>query len=232
MTNDHVSTIETPQIILTTVGVSLLRVCSALPDAERPVSREAMTEVLQNTSTVAPSAPMQRTLEELARYLSLHPELLLRSAEFDTLALFRRRMVSTNDPRQWYLPRVRYAFIGSDTYVGHWMLARFRDFFGSHHPNVPIGPDILVRGLQVRSATGLDTALREMQFVLDRATRPYPHYQVLLCISGGYKFISGWMQSYAVQRGFAAIYTYEDSNELIMAQPQIPGDFPPRLLFI
>lgn len=228
--HDYFSPIETPQIILTTVGVSLLRVCAALPDC--PVSRDAMGEVLKNTSTLTPSRAMQRTLDVLAQHISLHPELLLRSAEFDTLGLFRRRMLPTSDPRQWYVPGAQYVFIGSDTYVGHWMLARFRDFFASHYPNVPIGADILVRGLQVKVAAGLDTALRDMQFVLDRTTHPYPHVQVLLCISGGYKFISGWMQSYAVQRGYAAIYTYEDSHELIMAQPQHPGDFPPRLFFI
>jgi hypothetical protein len=212
-----------PQLIVSTVGMTLFQIGDVVTPAERAL-------LGRHANDYTPPQALLDLLENVdndPRYQNMS---ILNTAEFDTLALYRRRLQP--DLTDWYLPGVRYGFIGTDTFPSKMVLSVFNRFLNANYTGVSRCNDIVVRGLQVGSAIGLDAALRELYAVLDRLTEPYNASDVLFNISGGFKFVSGWMAAYAVHRGFATVYTFEGSKEMILTEPQYPGDFPPRLSYI
>lgn len=212
-----------PKLIVSTVGTTLFGISDVVTPDERAL-------LARHANDYTPPQALLDLLESVAndpRYQSMS---ILKTAEFDTLALYRRKVQP--DLTDWYIPGVRYGFIGTDTFPSKMVLSVFHRFLDTHYKAVNRCDDIMVRGLQVGSAIGLDAALRELYAVLDRLTGPYDPGDVLFNISGGFKFISGWMAAYAVHRGFATVYTFEGSKEMILTEPQYAGDFPPRLSYI
>lgn len=212
-----------PQLIVSTVGTTLLR----LGDVVTPNEHDLL---MRHANDYTPPQTLLDLLENVANDARYQNMSILKTAEFDTLALYRRKL--RPDLTDWYLPGVRYGFIGTDTFPSKMVLSVFNRFLNTHYTSVSRCNDIVVSGLQVGSAIGLDTALRDLYDMLDRFTEPYEAGDVLFNISGGFKFISGWMAAYAVHRGFSTVYTFEGSSEMILTEPQCPGDFPPRLSYI
>lgn len=211
------------KLIISTTGTTLFFV----PDVVTSEEKLLLTRHANETNPPEELHALIRSVDNDPRYQSMS---ILKTAEFATLSLYRSKV--RPDLADWYIPGVRYGFIYSDTFPGKMVQSVFNRFLGAHYKSVNRCNDIVVKGLQVGSAMGLDTALRELYAALDRLTEPYDRDDVLFNISGGFKFISGWMQAYAIHRGFATVYTFEGSNEMILTEPQLPGDFPPRLSYI
>jgi len=212
-----------PKLIVSTVGTTLFGISDVMTQEER-------TLLGRHANDYNPPKVVRDLLDNVANDARYQSMSILKTAEFDTLALYRKKVQP--DLADWYLPGVRYGFIGTDTFPSKMVLSVFNRFLDAHYNSVNRCEDIVVRGLQVGSAIGLDTALRELYHLLDRLTGPYDREDVLFNISGGFKFVSGWMAAYAVHRGFATMYTFEGSKEMILTEPQFPGDFPPRLSYI
>ncbi len=211
------------KLIISTTGTTLFGIPDMLTNEEKLL----LTRHANETNPPETLHALIRSVDNDPRYQSMN---ILNTAEFATLSLYRSKV--RPDLADWYIPGVRYGFIYSDTFPGKMVQSVFNRFLSAHYKSVYRSNDIVVRGLQVGSAIGLDTALRELYDTLDRVTGAYDRDDVLFNISGGFKFISGWMQAYAIHRGFATVYTFEASNEMILTEPQLPGDFPPRLSYI
>jgi hypothetical protein len=215
--------IDMPKLIISTVGTTLLKVRGV-------VSADEEQLLTKHANDMHPPETLRALLDNVAddaRYTSMD---ILQTAEFATLQLYRTKVAPQH--AHWYLPGARYVFVGTDTYTSKMVLATFRRFLNAQFPQVSIGQDIVVRGLQVQNTHGLDTALRELYDTLNRATEAYDASDVLCNISGGFKFISGWMQAYAVHKGFATVYTFEGSQAMVLSEPRFPGNFPPPLEYI
>jgi hypothetical protein len=211
------------KLIISTTGTTLFFV----PDVVTAEEKTLLTRHANETNPPEALQALIKSVDNDPRYQSMS---ILKTAEFATLSLYRSKV--RPDLADWYIPGVRYGFIGSDTFSGRMVTSVFNRFLNAHYKTLYRCDDIIVKGLQVGSAIGLDTALRELYATLDRLTAPYDHEDVLFNISGGFKFVSGWVQGYAIHRGFATVYTFEGSNEMILTEPLFPGDFPPRLSYI
>lgn len=212
-----------PKLIISTVGTTLLKVRGV-------VSADEESLLIKHANDVNPPAAVQTLLQNVnddARYTSMD---ILQTAEFATLGLYRTKVAPQHT--NWYVPGARYVFVGTDTYTSKLVLSVFRRFMHTQFPQVNQGQDIVVRGLQVQNTLGLDTALQELYATLNRVTKEFDRADILCNISGGFKFISGWMQAYAIQQGFATVYTFEGSQAMVLSEPRYPGNFPAPLEYI
>jgi hypothetical protein len=128
------------------------------------------------------------------------------------------------------LPGVRYIFVTTQMQFGQFMRWVTQRAIQRTHPHLNC-QYVSVAGLQVGITAGLDDALRELTAMLDGLCSVYQRLDVLFNVSGGFKFIAGSIQSYANYHGYPTVYTF-DGTQMIMTKPDVPGQFPLRLVYI
>jgi CRISPR/Cas system-associated protein Csm6 len=218
------------KLFITTVGTSLITNTGILDYAES-------TKVMSESLSPAPSAAVLALLEKLAETLRANHELVFKTAEFATFLLYQRTVDATSTT--WYSPGARYVFVGTDTYHGRFVLKLFRELITKYYPTVSLSTDIYVPGLNVGVAGAYDTAQHELYTKLKALTKAYAETntatgtayadRVICNLTGGFKFVSGWMHTYATIHGHCIVYRYELSNEVILTRPRIAVDFPTPL---
>lgn len=207
------------KLVISTVGMTLFSPFE-LSSEERNVLKMHANE-LQLVPAV------QQILARIRLQLSYKPDCLFCATEFKALTLYAQK---TTQYPQWALPGGRFVFITTQTPLGHFMREICQRAVQRAYPQLQCH-FLSVAGLQVGNAAGLDDALRELTAMLDGLCGAYARYDVVFNVSGGFKFISGSIQSYANYHGYPTVYTF-DGTQLIMTKPEIPGQFPPRLVYI
>jgi len=218
------------KLFITTVGTSLITNTGILdPKESATVMRESLSS--------APSEAVLTLLEKLANKIRADHKPIFNTAEFATFQLYQRTMDATSTT--WYTPGARYVFVGTDTYLGRFVLKLFRELITDYYPTVLLSTDIYVPGLNVGVAGAYDTAQHELYTKLKALTTAYAETntatgtsqadRVICNLTGGFKFVSGWMHSYATIHGHSIVYRYELSNEVILTRPRIALDFPTPL---
>lgn len=207
------------KLIVSTVGMTLFSPFG-LSSEERQILKMNANEM-----HLVPSA--RNVLDRIRQKMLQQPELIFQSVEFKTLLLYAQK---TAQYQQWALPGVRYVFVTTQTPFGEFMRAVTKRAIQRLYSQLDY-QHVSVAGLQVSNAAGLDDALRELTEMLDELCSTYQRLDVLFNVSGGFKFISGSMQSYANYNGYSTVYTF-DGSQMIMTQPDVPGQFPPRLVYI
>jgi len=213
------------KLFIITVGTSLITGTNWLTrDQKDAVMDESLSPV-----PVTPAA--QAVLDLYAAKLHADHTPFLDTAEFWTMRAYQRTLHPASTHR--FTPGARYVFVGTDTYVGRWVLQLFRDILTTHYPTIRIETDIVVPGFTVGMPQAFDTAQMDLNQRLNRLTEPYIAAgcadDVIFNASGGFKFISGWVHTYATNRGHRVMYLYEGSREILMTKPRIAGDFPAPL---
>jgi putative CRISPR-associated protein (TIGR02619 family) len=212
------------KLFLITVGTSLITGTGLLTSDE---SKTVMDESLAQTR----SAEKEAILQKLTDKLRVDHEAIFRTAEFSTLRAYQRTV--NPDAPTWYNPGARYVFIGTDTSINRYVLRTFRSILSRHFATIQLEADIIVPGLTVGVAAAYDTAQHELYQSLKMVTLPYMNQQqpqnVIICATGGFKFVSGWMHTYATIHGFGIMYIHEASRELLLTRPRIALDFPTPL---
>ncbi|MFM7677822.1 MAG: hypothetical protein ACKO83_03115 [Roseiflexaceae bacterium] len=213
------------KLFIMTVGTSLITGTFRLT---RPQKDAVMDESLSPVP-VTPAA--QQVLNLYAEKLRDDHTPFLDTAEFWTMRAYQRTLHPDSDQR--FTPGARYVFVVTDTYVARWVVQMFREIITTHYPTIRIETDIVVPGLTVGMPLAFDTAQMELNQHLNRLTDPYVAAgcadDVIFNASGGFKFISGWVHTYATMRGHRVLYLYEGSREILMTKPRIAGDFPAPL---
>lgn len=207
------------KLIVSTVGMTLFSPFGLSSDDRRVLKTYA------NEMRLVPAA--RQIFERIRQKMIQHPDLIFQSVEFKTLSLYAQK---TAQYRNWALPTVRYIFVATQTPFGQFMREIIQRGIQRSYPYLNC-QYISVAGLQVGNAAGLDDALRELTATLDSLCGAYPRFDVLFNVSGGFKFIAGSIQSYANYHGFPTVYTF-DGAQMIMTKPDVPGQFPPRLVYI
>jgi hypothetical protein len=207
------------KLIVSTVGMTLFSPFGLNVDERRILKAHA------NALQLAPAA--RDVLERIRQNMQQRPDLIFQSVEFKTLLLYAQK---TAQLQHWALPDARYVFVTTQTPYGQFMREMCRRTINRAHPQLNC-QYVTVAGLQVGNAAGLDDALRELTVRLDELCGAYDRLDVLFNVSGGYKFIAGSLQSYANYHGYPTVYTF-DGAQMIMTKPDVPGVFPPRLIYI
>lgn len=207
------------KLIVSTVGMTLFSPFGLSSDERTILKAHA------NDMQLAPRA--QRVLNRMRQQMQAQPAHMFRAVEFKTLELYAH---SSAQHGQWAIPGMHYVFITTQTPSGELMRAMCQRAIGRVYPTLRC-QFVSVAGLQVANAAGLDDALRELTAVLDGLCGDYQRHDVIFNVSGGFKFIAGSMQSYANYHGYSTVYTF-DGQQLIMTKPEVPGQFPPRLVYI
>ncbi|MFZ9857744.1 MAG: hypothetical protein ACO3F2_05340 [Roseiflexaceae bacterium] len=207
------------KLIVSTVGMTLLSPFGLSSDERRMLKANA------NEMQLVPA--VRHVLERIRQKMVENPELVFQSVEFKTLLLYAQK---TARCQQWGVPSVRYIFLTTQTPLGHFMREVTQRAIHRVYPRLN-SQYVSVAGLQVGNAAGLDDALRELTAMLDSICSAYQRLDAVFNVSGGFKFIAGSIQSYANYHGYPTIYTF-DGSQLIMTKPDVPGQFPPRLVYI
>lgn len=207
------------KLIVSTVGMTLFSPFGLSSEERRVLKTHA------NEMQLAPAA--RQVLERIRQKMLLQPDLVFQSIEFKTMLLYAQK---TTQAQQWALPGVRYIFVTTQTPFGQFMREVSQRAIHRAYPQLNC-QYVSVAGLQVGNAAGLDDALRELTVLLDGLCGAYSRFDVLFNVSGGFKFIAGSIQSYANAYGYPTVYTF-DGSQMIMTKPDVPGQFPPRLVYI
>lgn len=207
------------KLIVSTVGMTLFSPFGLSSEERRVLKTHA------NEMRLVPTA--RTVLERIRQKMLQYPDLLFQSVEFKTMLLYAQKTAQLN---QWALPGVRYVFVTTQTPFGQFMREVSQRTIQRAYPHLNC-QYVSVAGLQVGNAAGLDDALRELTALLDGLCSAYQRFDVLFNVSGGFKFIAGSIQSYANHYGYSTIYTF-DGAQMIMTKPDVPGQFPPRLVYI
>lgn len=207
------------KLIVSTIGMTLFSPFG-LSGEDRKILKAHANDV-----QLMPAA--RAVLARIRQRILQHPELLFHSVEFSTLALYAQK---TAQRAQWVLPGVQYVFLTTQTPFGRFMRETCQRVIHHVYPELCC-QHISVAGLQVGNAAGLDDALRELTVLLDGLCDAHKRHDVVFNISGGFKFITGSIQSYANSYGYSTVYTF-DGQQMIMTKPEVPGQFPPRLVYI
>jgi D-alanine-D-alanine ligase-like ATP-grasp enzyme len=207
------------KLIVSTVGMTLFSPFGLTSEERRVIKTHA------NEMRLTPT--VRSVLERIRQKAVQHPDLVFQSVEFKTLSLYAQK---TAQYQQWALPGVRYIFVTTQTQFGQFMREVTQRAIQRAHPQLNC-QYVSVAGLQVGNAAGLDDALRELTALLDGLCSAYQRLDVLFNVSGGFKFIAGSIQSYANYHGYPTVYTF-DGTQMIMTKPDVPGQFPPRLVYI
>lgn len=207
------------KLIVSTVGMTLF--------SPFDLSGEDRKTIKAHANDLRCPPALHKIMDRIRTQMSQKPEYLFRAVEFKTLSLYAQK---TAQYTQWALPGTRFVFITTQTPLGQFMREICQRAIQRAYPQLQCNY-LSVAGLQVGNAAGLDDALRELTSMLDGLCSTYARFDVVFNISGGFKFISGSMQTYANYRGYPTVYTF-DGNQLIMTKPEIPGQFPPRLVYI
>lgn len=207
------------KLIVSTIGMTLFSPFDLTSEERRIIKSHA------NDTHFAPAT--RKVVNRLRQKMLVHPEYLFRAVEFKTLTIYAQK---TAQLQHWAMPNVRYVFIASQTPFGQFMREMCDRVIRRSYPQLRC-EFISVAGLQVANAAGLDDAMRELTAFLDKLCESYQRYDVIFNISGGFKFISGSMQSYANYHGYPTVYSF-DGEQMIMTKPEVPGQFPPRLVYI
>jgi hypothetical protein len=207
------------KLIVSTVGMTLFSPFG-LSGEERSVLKTHANEM-----QLVPAA--RTVLERIRQKMLQQPDLVFQSVEFKTLLLYAQK---TAQRQHWALSGVRYVFVTTQTPFGQFMREVIQRSVQRAYPHLNC-QYVSVAGLQVGNAAGLDDALRELAALLDGLCSSYQRLDVLFNVSGGFKFIAGSIQSYANAFGYPTVYTF-DGTQMIMTKPDVPGQFPPRLVYI
>lgn len=207
------------KLIVSTVGMTLFSPFGLSSEERRVLKTHA------NEMRLVPAA--RTVFERIRQKMLQYPDLLFQSVEFTTMLLYAQKTAQSN---QWALPGVRYVFVTTQTPFGQFMREVSQRTIQRAYPYLNC-QYVSVAGLQVGNAAGLDDALRELTALLDGLCSAYQRFDVLFNVSGGFKFIAGSIQSYANHHGYPTIYTF-DGAQMIMTKPDVPGQFPPRLVYI
>lgn len=213
------------KLFIITVGTSLITGTNWLTRAQK----DAVMDESLSPVPVSPAA--QAVLDQYAAKLHADYTPFLDTAEFWTMRAYQRTLHPAATSR--LTPDVRYVFVGTDTYVGRWVVTMFHSILTTHYPTIDIVEDIVVPGLTVGMPLAFDTAQMDLNQRLNQLTEPYIAAgcadDVIFNASGGFKFISGWVHTYATNRGHRVLYLYEGSREILLTKPRIAGDFPAPL---
>jgi len=212
------------KLFLITVGTSLITGTGLLSNDDIKI---VMDESLSQTR----SAQKEAILQKVADQLSVDHQPIFRTAEFSTLLAYQRTV--NPDAPTWYNPGARYICIGTDTFVNRFVMSMFRKTMTQQFPTIRLETDIIVPGLNVGVAGAYDTAQHELYTALGMLTDPYVAQRqpenVIFNATGGFKFVSGWIHTYATIKGFSIMYIHEASRELLLTRPRIALDFPTPL---
>lgn len=207
------------KLIVNTLGVTLFASYEL-----RPAEHIALIRYAHNLH-ICPT--IERILPRLRALIAHNPHHIFDAIEFQTLALHARIDAQYT---QWNVPGIRYLFVVPQTPLGQFMREMCQRAVEYTCPQLRY-EFVCVAGLQLTNAAGLDDALRELTMRLDDVCSAYPRFDVVCNTSGGMGYLSGAIQSYANARGYPTIYSCDGTN-LIMTKPELPGQFPPRLVYI
>jgi CRISPR/Cas system-associated protein Csm6 len=169
-----------------------------------------------------------------------NPQLVMSAAEIATLSLYAQNIAKT----ELLIPNTRYIFLVTDTAIGRFcgdVIAQFMQY--RYNANVTVH---IIPGLQTDDVTRLDEALQHLQTILDDLRLQFginppwqrflgwlhtaPTYQprMVLNITGGFKVVSSWLQSYATIHGLHCMYKFEVTKRdtLIMLRTNQPNTTP------
>lgn len=220
------------QVIVSSVGTSVLSKLLHPTEQQMLVDAASDNDLLRKPY-------VQTLLDRCHATIQMNPQLVMDSAELATLSLYARNVAKT----EFLLPNTKYVFLVTDTAVGRvcgeiiTQFVRFR--YGAPADSYVIG------GLQTQHIDALDTGFQQLEATLDKlrmqagVVPPWHRlmswlnasssYQprMVLNITGGFKVVSGWLQSYATIHGLHCMYTYEaNRNTLIMLRTTNPNTMP------
>lgn len=209
----------TQQIVVSSVGTSLLT---------KLLSREEQNYLMQVSNQQYADPQVQQLLKDCYALFKSEPNRVMECAELSTLSLYARKMAGA----ELILPNTTYMFLVTDTAVGRFCADVIKEFLLFRYR---IHVDIyVIPGLQVEDVTTLDGALHELERRLDGLCRAYgivPIWQrvrawlhvsagqsprMVLNITGGFKVVSSWLQTYATIHGITTIYKYESQRAALV----------------
>ena len=212
------------KLFVTTVGTSLITNSGIL-------SREQVAVVMKDPLVATPSPEVATLLGIIETTLATDHQYIFKSAEFATLLKYQQTVLPHAD--HWYIPGALYVFVGTDTYLGKFVVRIFRKVLQTHYPTIRLTTDIVVPGLNVGVAGAYDTAQWELFKTLNVLTGTFATNgradDVVFNATGGFKFVSGWIHTYATRNGHCIMYLFEGSSEILLTKPTMADDFPTRL---
>jgi CRISPR/Cas system-associated protein Csm6 len=212
------------KLFVTTVGTSLITGTGILQP-------EQVKLIMKDSLVSSPSPEVATLLASLEASLAADHTPIFRTAEFATLLKYQQTVDPTAS--QWFVPGSLYVFVGTDTYLGKFVVNVFRSLLQKHYPTIRLTNDIVIPGLNVGVAGAYDTAQWELFRSLNTCTAPYVAREtpdnVIFNATGGFKFVSGWIHTYATLNGHRVMYLFEGSSEILLTKPAMKSDFPPKL---
>lgn len=218
-------------VMVSTVGTSMLT--NILSPTDQAYLRD-------NASALMGDATMIMILQRAVAFLKSNPEIIMKSAEIATLSLYAQRVASV----EFVVPDTHYVFIATNTAQGRCCAHVIREFLQYRYGlTVQIYE---IQGLQVHNSSSLDDAFLEFaqfldelrqRFAIARANQGWwgrlnslPNARMILNITGGFKIVSAWVQSYATLHGLTTIYKYESGDTLIVMTTTAPAT-PAKIAF-
>lgn len=220
----------TKQIIVSSVGTSVLT---------KLLSQEEQKYLMHVSNQQYADPQVQQLLKDCYKLFKAEPNRVMECAEMSTLSLYARNVAGV----ELILPNTAYMFLVTDTAVGQFCADVIKEFLLFRYR---ITVDIyVIPGLQVEDVTTLDSALHELERRLDGLCRAYgivPIWQrmrawlnvsagqsprMILNITGGFKVVSSWLQSYATLHGITTIYRFESTRAaLVVLRNRQPNVLP------
>ena len=214
-------------VMVSTVGTSMLT--NILSPTDQAYLRD-------NASVTMGDATMHLILQRAVTFLKSNPEIIMKSAEIATLSLYAQRVASV----EFVVPDTHYVFIATNTAQGRCCAHVIREFLQYRYGLIVEIHEI--QGLQVHNPHSLDDAFTDFARFLDSLLQRFalptinqswwgrlntvPNARMILNITGGFKIVSAWVQSYATLHGLLTIYKYESGDTLIVTTTNAPATLP------
>lgn len=202
--------------IVSTVGTSLLTNLRQV-GAEGIFSPDDLSLINRTSAGMVASPAMQALFDRADRHLAARPNLHQQTAEMTAIRKYVHKQsglaspVLANTAQLWL---ATHTAMGS--YCAHHLSTYVRNNYTDAQTIVYDVPD-----LQVNDVNTLDSGWRNLCDTLDEIHRTYD--RVIYNVTGGYKLISGLVQSYATTRGSHVFYTYGPGSPLVIASVNATG---------
>lgn len=220
------------QVIVSSVGTSVIT--NMLNPAERQMLIDAA-----NDANIYHIPYLKVLLDRCHEMLTRNPELVMDAAEMSALSLYAQKVAKT----EFMVPEARYVFLVTDTAIGRFCGEVLVKFVRWRYN--AIADAYVIEGLQAENIDALDVGFQRLEATLDQlrlqlglvppwqrfmswlGTAPMYQPRMVLNITGGFKIVSGWLQSYATIHGLHCIYTYEaKKGTLIVMRTNAPNTVP------